>query len=1141
MNLISHFRCDRMPRFVRIHLGAVAALLATGALASEDLPIPESRQPASAIKRQQIRYSNSTLMQTAHDQIGADAHEAARQTLETVIGNDPGNNRARLMLVQVLLRLGREKPALDLMNELIAQYPEAAALYRERAFIHIRNAQWESARQDLEHFISRVPGDDPHLESSLASVAEILFKQERFEEAANRMRGLIAKEDTHSRRRFMAECAIKLDRWDEAANALAVALTLADSDSDWVATHLSLGYVRYNQGRFRDADRALQEAATLVTDDTRRDEILRMRGLTAYQDGRYQEAVGFLNQVLESGYDESLATTRLDALQHAGAVETAIQAAQRHLAQDPVSAAFRLNLLERIVNLHIARKDYKSAVTAARTLFEETGREELLLTSAIAAEQAGMLDSAITLYQDYLQRVDDANATLGMQYAILKQCNRLRQEGCPEADIEALLDTGIPYLIRIILDEQTPEILRVGARYELAQIKREREDLESYFPLMKSVIDFMPEGRFLHEYAIQLYGRGHAELAVPVFEQAFERLDDRAPRHAICMTLAGIHLGLEAPGKSVAWLNRSLDYGKADRTWAFLRAQADYQSGNYSETINRLQPIAGEDDRFNMLIGYAFNKLQPPMPGLALALMNRVQSPETLDPEARFDFFANRAYLHYDQNMDEEAIADIESALAIRKRDDIEQVRLRSMLRAGKFRDVLDFGNELIDRSEAHAALSATEQESAAQRVFLSQVYEAMGFAAYRLDEWDRAVELLTRAREQDDSLLQARYLRGISHFRSGRIDDSREDLLPLADQAAAFPDTFRGDLAFVLGHLEEYDTGIEWMDQSLALYPYDIDGWQEHGYQSMKAHRNRDAMDSFERAMDLYDEIGPYTEPPSEADRYKDIRMSLTQEYAKLDKTWSFDFYGQRTDFDIDESLLPGGTPGDSMQGALQSQGGIGIGYRPPRIGFRDEKTLDITLRVLANLKPRTWDPDPESYQGGLGILYKPLRHHNYRFGFERLFMIGDNAEDNWLWRNTYGLEGGERPMRGERFWLSWRGYAEASYYLEPPRRWVFFGQGSIGPSVFLADRLILTFPEAIMLGRYQDNDRTGSGTYWYAGPGMQLRLLESQGKRFRDRWALTAYARYVWGRFEKVSSDISFDDNMDFEGWIIGFNLTR
>jgi len=544
------------------------------------------------------------------------------------------------------------------------------------------------------------------------------------------------------------------------------------------------------------------------------------------------------------------------------------------------------------------------------------------------------------------------------------------------------------------------------------------------------------------------------------------------------------------------------------------------------------------------------------MRGLALLHLNEVQDMNTLSASEKQALYANRTYLNYDQDQDQAALDDAEKSLTYKSDDSMKMVVMKILLRSGKFTEAVDYGLELIEENpnkdlrdeilvmlEDHPNPEFKEEiladlQNIGDTAHEAELYELVGLAHFRNGEPLKAKDNFTSALELDDNRTTSYYLRGLSWFRAGEYKDAEEDFLILYDQAETFPATFWGDLGILQGDLEDYDLGTAALDRSTSFYPYDIDAYEELGYQYMKNRKNKEAKGAFKQALDLYTEIIPYMADEDYLE-YKDGSKAMKTEFTKLERIWGLQSYLQRTDYDFNEVESSALDQTDSIEGALVSQAGVGISYRPPNLGFRNEKELDFTLRVLVNLEQNSWHPDEDTYQGGAGVLYKPFRRHNYRFGFERLFKIGDNSENNWLWRNSYSWEQGEKPQKYESVWLNNKLYGEISYYLEDVKRWVYYINPRMGYSYLLnSDRLMLTTPELVGVARYQSNDPDGIGTYYYGGIGANLRWLSREKDYSVDRWYLDLYAQYVWGRFDKTPNGF---ENPDFEGLILGFNWTK
>jgi len=412
-----------------------------------------------------------------------------------------------------------------------------------------------------------------------------------------------------------------------------------------------------------------------------------------------------------------------------------------------------------------------------------------------------------------------------------------------------------------------------------------------------------------------------------------------------------------------------------------------------------------------------------------------------------------------------------------------------------------------------------------------------MGVCAFQLGDDDIAIRLYSDALDYDPSRLDCYYLRGLVWYRERHFDEAEQDFLAFYDKArkgSSLPDTFWGDLGLLEGQLKDYDLGTAALDHSLAAYPADVSSRQEVGYQNLRWVRNKESKEAFREATDFYTEVLPYL-TGEDAREYAAARHMTKQDYTRLDKVFGFEAYLNKTDLGTASSQS---APVSTIEGALPSQAGIYGSYRPPVIGFRDERTLDIFGRVMANLEPHSFQLDEKSYQGSVGANYKPFVSQNINTSIERLFVIGENSENNWLWRNMGAYERGEKPQREEDMWWYRKLYMELSFYLDDPRRWIYFVDGRLGPMFELKDKVMLTIPRLLAIGRYQSNDDSGLGTYSMIGLGANLRVLEQERQYTTERWYMDLYVDYVWGWFSKTPEG---EDGRSFDGVMFGVNFVK
>lgn len=81
----------------------------------------------------------------------------AIQEFDKVLSIDPSNTRAISGKARSLMQMGKDKNALELFNEAIAQDPEFAANYANRGILHDRMGHYELAIRDYEKAISLDP------------------------------------------------------------------------------------------------------------------------------------------------------------------------------------------------------------------------------------------------------------------------------------------------------------------------------------------------------------------------------------------------------------------------------------------------------------------------------------------------------------------------------------------------------------------------------------------------------------------------------------------------------------------------------------------------------------------------------------------------------------------------------------------------------------------------------------------------------------------------------------------------------------------------------------------------------------------------------------------------------------------------
>ncbi len=1100
----------------------------------QKLPIPEQRRAYPWAESQRIKYLNTSLMQQAGAAIRTGDHVAATNALRRVLLNDPGNNHAIMFLAGVSDNLEQWDAARPLYEDIIAHYPEYLDPYLRLGTAALRHHQFATARSAFEELLRRAPSDYPRRQDTIRNLAQVEFMDGRYAAAQIYGEQWLGFEPGLPARTFVLECAIKREDWSGALAQLDALQPLTEAGAARGELLLRRGFVLSRLGQYAEANRALQAAKQLLPDPRRRRDVERQTGFNAMRAGQHSVAADRFKACLLEGCDDELARAYLDALAAGESWTMARIEAERLLNETNLTADTRTALQTTLLAaLQHDGLDERLALMA-QTLAAETGNARFLLDAAAALERLGRNPEALPLYATYLEQHFDTTVALNYFY-------QLKRTGA--------IAEGTAVLEEVLAQQNVPDNQRATAIFELAMLRRHEGDTERYFALMEELMRVRPEGSVLHGYGADLLSAGRYDEAAVVLARSVEAEGDAATRFGICKVLADIALHERRPDVAKSWLERALTFGPADDEWTLSMARIEYQLEAYRSCVDRLLPIADRRASFRLYLGFAFYKLG--MPGLALFNLNRAEG-QTLSPQEQRNLYANRAYLQFDQEQYAGALEDVDRALAFEADDDLLLVRLKTLVRVGRLREAREAGEALLAQSQdatlrdeiaarVHAiedpALRAEALAALAQpgTVFQAEVYHALGAAAFQEPDYRPAVDYFTKALNLTGRQSELLYLRGLALYKLGELQRAEEDFVAFYEQAGssdAVPLNFWGDLGVLEGALGDYDLGTAALAHNTDVFAADVDSNEETAYQYMKWSRRADARAAFKKAIAIYNEVSPYLEG-SAAEEYRDQRKAIKQEYTKLGRTWGGQAYLAKTDYD--NNNLP---VAQSIDGSLPAQAGVSANWRPPKIGFRNERTLDLFGRVLANFEPRSWSLDQDSYQGGVGLVYKPLVKYNYGLSFERLFKIGDNAEDNWLWRNMLAWEFGERPEPGHSVRPTARIYGEVSYFLDDPRRWVYFLDGRLGPTLAVTDKILATVPQVLGTGRYQSNDETGLGTYVMAGIGANLRILEGERRYTTERWYFDTYGHYVWGWFDKQPASL---DQRDFEGVIFGLSIVK
>lgn len=197
--------------------------------------------------------------------------------------------------------------------------------------------------------------------------------------------------------------------------------------------------------------------------------------------------------------------------------------------------------------------------------------------------------------------------------------------------------------------------------------------------------------------------------------------------------------------------------------------------------------------------------------------------------------------------------------------------------------------------------------------------------------------------------------------------------------------------------------------------------------------------------------------------------------------------------------------------------QGGVEAFWQPPVIGNRDGRIFQLFMRTYENFRNGLSGPiGLKTLQTTLGVRYKPLASQNIVLTAERLFAIGRESLNDWLFRVGYSTGDGTDLRVDKLNWTSWQIYAEIAYYL-------FDKHLLVGTEVRYGitwpvprfHRLTL-YPHALVAVEF---DSAAEGPLVNAlGPGLSMRLWFGEDRYHAPPGWLEIHANYRFADVERA-----------------------
>jgi tetratricopeptide (TPR) repeat protein len=279
----------------------------------------------------------------------------------------------------------------------------------------------------------------------------------------------------------------------------------------------------------------------------------------------------------------------------------------------------------------------------------------------------------------------------------------------------------------------------------------------------------------------------------------------------------------------------------------------------------------------------------------------------------------------------------------------------------------------------------------------------------------------------------------------------------------------------------------IKAFEQALQLNPDRTELKLQLAYITLRLHRNKQAVRWFSAVV---------------RDREPVPSFPLRRQIEELENRWSADGYLIYRDQQDDFGPLTG-------PNLVQSQAGLELSWQPPGIGYNNGRKLALYGRLLWALEEESLSFSDRSYQGGIGLRYKPLSRHNLVLSAERLLEVGSFARNDWMLRAGYSLDHGTDWQPAHRWW-SWSLYIDAAMIRprDPDIYLTFQAQG--GPAFRLTEQMTIQPGGLFLVNWQQDQYRTAHLVE--GGPGVKFRFYfnESRYEAWRSHIELAVSYRF-------------------------------
>ncbi len=1050
-------------------------------------PPPEAYQQQLQVKRQEnwlqrtLRYYRAyPHLDRANKLMAANRLTEARQELEKSLAIDPQDLTARYTYLMLLMRMQDYPAAVGQADMLLDKKPDFVPARLYRGIARQRLGQLPSALEDFRTVAANpdaAPADRRFATAMIASVA-LSLKDYGAALAALDQLDLGSQDfDTLLTRGFALE---GLNRLPEAAQAFQQALAAAQTPAERRQALLARGENARKTQDWQTARRSYEDALAISPDDPA---IMRELSRIAYAQQDFAGAAAWLNRAQKAGAEPGDQDFLLNVLVAGRDYRQAVAEIQQRL-RETENPAERRELFIKLGHLYNQMGRPAQAAEAFREALQLQRDLATVKLLAYTLERLGELAEAYRLFQDIAAQEPGGDT----YFALAELANRLDRDGEALKYYSLALRYPLPAHQKVAAYKQMGFLATRRGEYQQARrfleqaLRLNPRDIGLYASLadLAQKMGDLQGALFFQEQLVRLTGSTHGQLGPWLENLGYMYMKTDQPQQAINSFLRAIAAGRDS---AALRLNLGFLYLKLnDRSAALENFRAALKMDPQPTTY--------------LSIGRIYKELQ--QPGVAIFYLLKARSfASSLSTADQVDLYSNLGYLYAEIAQYIPAALAFSQSLQLRY-DPVIALRLARMER-------------LVGHADRALTYLDKIQPASLPRELQVEYYAEKGAALQAEEDLPGAI-----AAYQEANAIETRpdhfYRLGLIHRRLDQIEEAIANL-----QEARIRKPEDNNYAVALGYAylkdKRYTEAGRLFEEVLSRDPDYLKLYEDLGYIHMKNKNNDRAVYWFKRAIDnrpLY----PVT-TAAEAIKVDNDVYAWRKEITKMTNRYDLTIYLGYRSSKTQQFNVPGGLLG----GSILADNGIEFAYQPPVIGFRDERIFQGFVRVMWGNEPATLRYDSDTFQGGVGLRYKPFKTQNLWLSGERLFRIGRKSINDWLLRVLYSWDDGYDLKYNKPCWNYTFLYSEGDYFAQGV--WVYYGEARQGMTFNFCNYFLVTPHLAVNL-RYQDPCNAAT-SYVEGGPGISLKYLYWETKYEIPRGTLELLVHYKFGKF--MNQGFSFD----------------